>query len=227
MFSIVHYTKNGGIRMAGNSITITSPANPALTITAVPGHFVTSHSHINYYIDITSMKHSHMMAREAGITLADNFSYQKEIDTVVCMDGSEIIGAFLAQKLSKYDMISVNRQKNIFVITPEFNTNGQMIFRENLEPMVRGKNVLLLIASVTTGKTIHRALECIQYYQGTVQGIAAVFSAKEGQEGVRIHRLFSADDLPDYQTHSYRDCPLCKQGIRIDALANSFGFSRI
>lgn len=213
--------------MAGNSIIISSPANPALSITAIPGHFVTSHSHINYYIDITEMKHSHRMAREAGITLADHFAYQKVVDAVVCMDGSEIIGAFLAQKLSQNDMISVNSEKNIYVITPEFNTNGQMIFRENLEPMVNGKKILLLIASVTTGKTIHRALECIQYYKGDVQGIAAVFSTKEEQEGVPIHRLFSSKDLPDYETHSYRDCPMCKQGIRIDALANSFGFSRI
>ena len=213
--------------MAGNPIIITSPLKPALSITAIPGHFVTSHSHINYYIDITAMKHSHIMAREAGITLADRFAYEKVVDTVVCMDGSEIIGAFLAQKLSKNDMISVNRQKNIYVITPEFNSNGQMIFRDNLEPMVCGKKILLMIASVTTGKTIHRALECIQYYKGDVQGIAAVFSAKEEQEGVPIHKLFSSDDLPGYETHSYRDCPLCRQGIRIDALANSFGFSRI
>ncbi len=213
--------------MAGNSITIASPLNPVLSITAIPGHFVTSHSHINYYIDITEMKHSHMLAREAGMTLADNFAYEKVVDTVVCMDGSEIIGAFLAQKLSKNDMISMNSRKNIFVITPEFNTNGQMIFRENLETMIRGKKVLLLIASVTTGKTIHRVLECIQYYRGEVQGIAAVFSAKEEQEGIRIHRLFSWQDIPDYETHSYRDCPQCRQGIPIDALANSFGFSRI
>lgn len=213
--------------MAGNSVTITSTANPILSITAIPGHFVTSHSHINYYIDITEMKHSHIMAKEAGMTLADNFAYDKVVDTVVCMDGSEIIGAFLAQKLSKNDIISVNRRKNIYVVTPEFNSNGQMIFRENLEPMVHGKKILLLTASVTTGKTMHRALECIQYYQGSVQGIAAVFSARNEQDDVLIHSLFSSDDIPDYETHSYRDCPMCQHGVRIDALANSFGFSRI
>ena len=43
-----------------------------LEITAIPGHFVTSHSHINYYIDITMMKHDFVMAREAAVTLAQH-----------------------------------------------------------------------------------------------------------------------------------------------------------
>ncbi|MEM1484796.1 orotate phosphoribosyltransferase [Oscillospiraceae bacterium PP1C4] len=210
-----------------NAMIITSTTNSNLEITALPGHFVTSHSHINYYIDISKMKHHHMMAREAGITLAAQYAYDKEVDTIVCMDGSEIIGAFLAQQLSKNDMLSMNRYKNIYIVTPEYNTNGQMIFRDNLQPMINNKHVLLLIASVTTGKTINRALECIRYYGGTLQGVSAVFSIRDELEGIRINYLFSAADIPNYETYSYRDCPQCKAGIKIDGLANSFGISKM
>ena len=52
-----------------NAIRIKSRLNSALEINAIPGHFATSHSHINYYVGISKMKHEHMMAREAGITL--------------------------------------------------------------------------------------------------------------------------------------------------------------
>ena len=197
--------------MVMNSVKIVSSSNRNLEITAIPGHFVTSHSHINYYIDITMMKHDFVMAREAAVTLAQHYAYEKPVDTIICMDGSEVIGAFLAQEL----------------VTPEFNTNGQMIFRDNLIPMLTGRHVLLLLASVTTGKTIHRALECIAYYGGIAEGITAVFSVQDEIEGYPITHLFSAADLPGYQSNSFRDCPMCKQGRKIDALANSFGFSQL
>ena len=82
--------------------------------------------------------------------------------------GCEVIGAFLARKLAKEDIRSVNQGKNIYVISPEYNTNNQLIFpgqRPGHDP--GDKDVLLLLASVTTGKTIKRAMECIQYYGGT------------------------------------------------------------
>lgn len=213
--------------MPMDPITIRSSSNSNLEINAIPGHFVTSHSHINYYIDITAMKHDFTMAREAAETLAGRFSYEKPVDTIICMDGTEVIGAFLAQALAKSSAYTVNSQKNIYVVPPEFSTNGQIIFRDNLEPMIAGHHVLLLLASVTTGKTIHRALECIAYYGGIAEGITAVFSVQNEIEGYPITHLFSAADLPGYQSNSFRDCPMCKQGRKIDALANSFGFSQL
>lgn len=173
------------------------------------------------------MKHDFTMAREAAETLAGRFSYEKPVDTIICMDGTEVIGAFLAQALAKSSAYTVNSQKNIYVVPPEFSTNGQIIFRDNLEPMIAGHHVLLLLASVTTGKTIHRALECIAYYKGYTEGIAAIFSACDEIEGHTIHHLFSCANIPDYTTCSFRDCKMCHDGIPIDALANSFGFSTL
>ena len=92
--------------------------------------------------------------------------------------------------------------------------------------MIAGHHVLLL-ASVTTGKTIHRALECIAYYKGYTEGIAAIFSACDEIEGHTIHHLFSCANIPDYTTCSFRDCKMCHDGVPIDALANSFGFSTL
>lgn len=210
-----------------NAIRIKSRLNSALEINAIPGHFATSHSHINYYVGISKMKHEHMVAREAGITLANNYAYVHSIDTIVCMDGSEVIGGFLAQKLSKNDMLNYNRQKNIYVITPEINNNGQLIFRDNLEPMVRGKDILLLIASITTGRTAKHALQCIKYYGGVAQGIAAVFSTVDEINGLKVAHLFSTSDIPNYETYSAKDCPHCAGNEKLDGLANSFGISRM
>lgn len=210
------------------SFKIQSGRSQHVYIEATPGHFVTSHSHINYYIDITQIKHEQSMAREVAKMMASDYNVQgTEIDTIICMDGIEVLGAYLARELARTTMLSVNPMKHIYVVPPEFNANGQMIFRDNLQRMVCGQKCLLLIASVTTGKTIHRCLECINYYGGEVVGISAVFSAQDEIEGHPIHNLFNKEDVPDYNTCSFRDCPACKAGEKVDALVNSYGYSQV
>ena len=198
---------------------------PKLEVSAYAGHFATRHSHNTHYIDITRMKHEHTMAREAAMFLAQRYAYEKGVDTVVCLDGSEVIGAFLARHLAKKDIFSVNSDKNINVITPEYDSNGQLIFRDNLVPMVEDKDVLILISTVNSGKTARRSLECVQYYGGRVQGIAAGFSTVEKVDDVPVYSIFNPEDIPGYATYAPKQCPMCAANRKIDALSNSYGFS--
>ena len=213
--------------MESRAFVIKSESNPRIRIEAVPGHFVTSHSHINYCLNITQVKHEHAMARDAAAQLAAPYLQFEIIDTIVCMEGSEILGAFLARELTKSGMRSINQGSSLFVISPEYDANGQMFFRENLQPMVADKSVLLLISTVSTGKTIRRALDCIRYFGGRTCGIAAVFSAIPMVEDLEIQSLFSTKDLPDYASFSTGDCPDCKAHRPIDAMVNSFGYSKL
>ena len=151
----------------------------------------------------------------------------KPIDIIVCLDGCEVIGAFLASELSRSGVLSTNAHKTIYVVTPEFNSNGQMIFRDNLKPEIYGKNVLLLLASATTGKTVRNSIECIEYYGGILQGISAIFSAVDSINGHRIDALFRADDIPNYEAFAHSDCPMCKEGKPVEALVNGYGYSEI
>ena len=206
---------------------VKSRLNPKLEVTAISGHFATRHSHNSHYIDITRMKHEYRMAREAAIALSQRYAYEKGVDTIVCLDGSEVIGAFLARHLANSDRFAVNRDKDIYVITPEYDSNGQLIFRDNLTPMVYQQDVLLLISTVNSGKSVQRMLECVEYYGGRVQGIASVFSALEEVGNVPIYSLFTPQDIPGYLTADPKNCPICQAGVRIDALANSYGISRL
>lgn len=208
-----------------NTIVIKSRLDPKLVVSAISGHFATRHSHNSHYIDITRMKHEHTMAREAAMTLAQRYAYEKGVDTIVCLDGSEVIGAFLARHLAKNDFFSVNSDKNINVITPEYDSNGQLIFRDNLSPMVIGQDVLVLISTINSGKSIRRVLECVEYYGGKVQGIASVFSTMDHVDQVPVYSLFTPEDIPGYATYSPKDCAMCKAGRKLDALSNSYGFS--
>ena len=152
-----------------NAVKIRSKLNSKLEVQAVPGHFATSHSHNSFYIDITRIKHEHTMAREAAMTLAQHYVYETTIDTIVCLDGSEVIGAFLARHLAQKDRFAVNSDKNINVVSPEYDSNGQLLFRSNLTDMVSGKSVLILISTVNSGKTIRHALKCMRYYGAQVK----------------------------------------------------------
>lgn len=197
-----------------------------VAIHAIPGHFATSHSHINYYIDITSLKTRVQEAKEVANVLASKIGPLSYIDTIICMDGTEMIGAFLAEEFEKRDYLSTNTHETIYVVTPELNNNNQIFFRDNIKPSIDGKHVLLLIATSTTGKTIRRSLEGIHYYGGIVEGVASVFSTVNSVENIQVASVFTEEDVPGYVAYTPIDCPFCKRGHRIEAMVNAFGYSK-
>ena len=201
--------------------------HPHLEVTVHDGHFATRTCHKSHYVDVTPIKHDHLLAREAGLTLATRYLSSTNIDTVVCLDGSEVIGAFLAWNLAKQDFRAINEGKNISVIPPEYDINHHMIFRENILPRIQDKDVLVLISTVNSGTAARKALDTIAYYGGRCQGVAAVFSAVESVEGVPVFALFTPKDIPGYVSAPAKDCPLCAKGEKIDALINSYGFSKL
>ena len=198
-----------------------------LNLHAIPGHFATSHSHINYYVDVTSIKTRTSEAKEAAKVLCSKLPKQSYIDTIVCMDGTEMIGAFLSEEIAHYGIMSINRHETTYVISPEINNNNQMLFRDNNKGAVGGKHVVLLLATTTTGETIKRALDCIQYYGGKVVCVASIFSTIASVDNVEIERLFDVDDVLNYEAYSVTDCPFCKKGHRIEAMVNGYGYSKL
>ena len=191
------------------------------------GHFATNHSHINYYIDITYQKTRLSEAKDSAYQLVSNFINDTPVDTIVCMDGTAVLGACVAEELSKSGFNTINAHQTIYVVEPEYGPHSQMIFRDNIQPMIRGKHVLVLMASVTTGYTANRAISSISYYGGRVAGLAAIYSAVNEVDGYPVRSVYSLSDLPDYETYDYRDCPYCKRGQKLDALVNSHGISAL
>lgn len=198
-----------------------------LTLRVANGHFATSHSHINYYIDVTLQKSRLSESRAVAQELVSAYKSTTIIDTIICLDGTEVIGACLASELTKEGFMNMNAHQTIYVVTPEHTSGSQLLFRENYAPMIFGKHVLVLAASVTTGYTAQAAVESVRYYGGEVAGIASIFASVKECEGYPVVSIFDPADLPDYQTYDSHSCPWCKQGQRIDALVNSFGYSSL
>ncbi len=191
------------------------------------GHFATNHSHINYYVDITFNKTRLSEAKDTAYELVSHFINDTPVDTILCLDGTAVLGACVAEELTKSGFCTINQHQTIYVVEPEYNANSQIIFRDNIKPMIQNKTVLILMASVTTGFTAKRSIEAIGYYGGHVAGVAAIYRAVDEVAGHPVRSVYSVADLPEYKSYDYRECPYCKAGKKIDALVNSFGYSEL
>ncbi|MCQ2507526.1 MAG: orotate phosphoribosyltransferase [Dorea sp.] len=204
-----------------------SKKNPEARIKIMTGHFATRNSHLNTYIDMSTVKTRHNNARETAKVIAKEYATTTYIDTIVCVDGTEVIGTFLAEILADTNPYSLSNGNNISVVTPEINSQGQMMFRDNKVRMIVDKKILILTDSLSTGKTIWHAINSVQYYGGDVVGIAAIFSTVTKVQDIEVKSIFKTSDLPGYATYERTECPLCKQGRRVEALVNGFGYSKL
>ncbi|MDL2250635.1 orotate phosphoribosyltransferase [Lachnospiraceae bacterium PF1-21] len=204
-----------------------SPRNPKSRIKIMKGHFASEHAHVNTYIDISTVTCRMNNARETAKVLVEFYSLSTKVDTIVCVDGTELIGAFMAEMLSANGIGNMNGGENISVVTPEVINRGQMIFRDNTKRMIEGKDVLILSGSITTGESMLRAISAVIYFKGRVSGVCAVFSAVNKVAGLPVHSIFSQKEVADYQSYSAGECPLCAKGQKLDAMVNSFGYSML
>lgn len=191
------------------------------------GHFATTHSHINYYIDVTTQKTRLSEATAVAEELVSYYNSSTVIDTILCLDGTQVIGTCFAEKLTRENFMNLNAHRTVYVVTPEHTQGSQIIFRDSIVPMIQGKNVLVLAASVSTGYTARSAIEAIKYYGGYVAGVAAVFATVSDCCGYPVCSAFDPTDLSDYGSYPAHECPMCRRGEKIDALVNQFGFSRL
>ena len=197
-----------------------------VTLRVAQGHFATRHSHINYFIDVTRQQSSLREAEAVAQQLAQRLPYAM-VDTILCMDGTRVIGTCLARRLTQEGYGSVNQGKEIYLLRENVSSGGQLIFRDNARFMLEDKNVLVLLASITTGSTVEKAMRCVCYYGGSVAGVASIYSHLEEIGGVKVVSLFNTGDLPGYASHSPEECPLCKQGLEVDAVVDKFGYSAL
>ncbi len=199
-----------------------------LYLRVAEGHFATSRSHSNYYIDVAAQKSRLSEATAIAEELASDFKFKTRIvDTILCIDGTEVIGTCLAKELTKNNFMNINAHQTIYIVTPETIGGSQLLFRDNIVPMIKGKHVLVLSVSVATGFTAKAAIDAVKYYGGEVVGVASIFATEDECDGYDVTSVFNPGDLPGYFSCPAHECPLCKQGEKLDALINSHGFSKL
>ena len=198
-----------------------------VSLQVAKGHFATRNSHTNYFVDVTRQQSCIRDAEAVAQQLAQRLTQQMMVDTILCLDGTRVIGTCLAQKLTQGGFRSINAGREIYVLRDHLGTNGKLIFRDNARFMLEEKNVLLLLASVTTGGTVRKGIECVQYYGGSAVGIAAIDSHQKEIDGIPIVSLFDTNDLPGYASYAPEECPMCRDKQELDAVVDKFGYSAL
>ena len=214
--------------MPTTSITKIKTKHKNLFLRVAKGHFATNHAHSNYYIDVAAQKSRLSESKAVAKELYSNYNYNTRIvDTILCLDGTEVIGTCLADQLTKNAFMNINAHQTIYVVTPEMTSSSQLLFRDNIVPMIKGKHVMILGVSIASGKTAQSAVEAVKYYGGRVTGVSAIFSTANECCGLPVRSVFDPNDLEGYAIYPSHECPLCKSGVKIDALVNSHGFSKL
>ncbi len=211
-----------------NVIRITSPRDERVFIRVKHGHFITATTHINYYVGTSDIKHNHGVSIDTAMLLAEYYNTRGiEADTVLSLYETQTLGAYLAHELARPTMMSPNPNPNLYSLGAEYDSQGKLIFRDNLQRMIRDKRVIVLMSCITSGATVEKAIESVNYYGGTVVGISAAFSAARVIRGIEVNSIFTEEDLPGYEVYDPKNCPLCRQGVPVDAIANGYGYSQL
>ena len=84
--------------MLSNNITITAKGNRRIKLSIYSGHFATGHAHVDRYISMTEIRSNAAMAAEAADEISKFFRCTP-IDTIICLENTQVIGAFIAQDL--------------------------------------------------------------------------------------------------------------------------------
>jgi len=200
--------------------------NPLISIKAITGHFSASNTHSNHYLDVSSLKSNAMVARDVARELAIPYLSSTIVDTIVCMDRTTVVGAFLADELFQHGTSVINAGGEIHVLAPISSVNGKLIFQDSMLDRISGRNIILLVASVSSGRTVNIALECLEYYGAQLVGISALYLASfYNPQQKKINALFTSEDIPAYKLFSPDKCEMCKSGQKLDAMVTSEGYT--
>ena len=77
------------------------------------GHFATNNCHVNYYVDMTYTKHRLAEAHAAAKELVQKYDKSKPVDTVLCLEGTEVLGTCIAEELTQAGITITNEHKTI------------------------------------------------------------------------------------------------------------------
>jgi len=213
--------------MENDTFSVSHAKNPIIAINVISGHFTTSNLHTNNYLDFSALKSNSVVARDIAREMAISYLSTTLVDTIVCMERTEVIGAYLAQELQLEGPSVINTGKAIHVVSPINNAYGNLTFPSNQTEIITGKNILLLVATVSSGRSLNRILECLSYYNGNLAGISALFMATPVRTPHKVNALFTSDDIPGYKLYEPGECEICKNTKKLDAIIRSEGYTKI
>lgn len=209
------------------TFSVSLPKNPDIVMDVYPGHFTTNHFHLSHYLDLDNLKTNVSLAKKVAKELALPYLATTLVDTIVCMEGTELIGAYLAEELTEMGTREINSGRDLYVVKPMSNVHRQLTFQSNIQQLISGHRVLLLVASISSGTTLRAALELLNYYGAELVGVSTLFTTRPKDIDREVNHLFTKDDIPGYKMYKIKDCDLCQTGRKLDAIIIQGGYTTL
>ncbi|NLK44795.1 MAG: phosphoribosyltransferase [Tissierellia bacterium] len=222
--------------MENRAFTVSLSKNPVVKMDVIPGHFSTKHYHVSHYLGLGNLKNNVKVARDVAVEMALPYLTSTLVDTIVCIEGTDVIGAYMAKELLQEGASVVNAGRDIYVLTPTVNINRKLVFQTNTQELIYNKNIILLVSLMARGVTVNSVLECLAYYGGRVVGISTLFNTLPENhdygnrtifKNIEVHSLFTDKDIPGYKISSPGECEACKEGRGLDAIVLEDGYIKI
>jgi orotate phosphoribosyltransferase len=214
--------------MENKAFKVSLAKNPKISMMVIQGHFSTSYSHNNHYLDVTRLKSDALVASDVARELSIPYLSSALVDTIVCVDKTEVIGAYLARELIQGGRSMMSYDDDINIVTPMISVSGKMLFPDSMIDCIADRNIILLSAWVLSGRTVNVAQECIEYYGGKLTGVSTLFLALPPKVEREVHTLFTSDDIPDFKTfYPVSNCEMCRAGQKLDAIVTTEGYTKI
>lgn len=166
------------------------------------GHFrLSSGLHSANYVQCARLLEHPQNARALGQALAERLRGMEPEKIVAPALGGVIIGYTVAEALDLP-----------FVFTER--KDGQMQLRRGFT-VVDGQRIVIVEDVVTTGKSTRETADAIAQHGGKVAGFASILnrSGRENPFDDPYHALLALD----FETHKENACPLCRDGVPLDA----------
>lgn len=83
--------------LENRAFTVSLKKNSSIKMNVIPGHFSTKHYHSTHYLDLCNLKNNATIASNIAAEMALPYMVNKLVDTIVCIEGTEVIGAYMAR----------------------------------------------------------------------------------------------------------------------------------
>ncbi len=144
----------------------------------------------------------------------------KDIDAVV---GPAIDGIVLSQ-WTAYQLTKL-KKKEVLGLYTEKDINGNQIFTRGYDKLIKGKKVLIVEDTTTTGGSVKKVVKSVKKAGAKITGVCVMINRdpkKVTSETIGAP-FFALSTLP-LETFDSKKCPLCKKGIPVNS---SVGHGRL
>jgi orotate phosphoribosyltransferase len=179
------------------------------------GHFVltSDDKHTEYYLD----KDAIYLHPVKTSLLARKIAEQYRDSGVEVVIGPAMGGIILSQwvaywlsKITGVEVLAVYAKKN--------ENDKDFIIKRGYEKVINGKRILVVEDTLTTGGSVKKVVILVRAFGGEVVGVGAIGN----RGGVTMAQIANPPRLTalinvEFKTWAEEDCPLCVQGIPVDA----------